>query len=157
MLAQVQALTMPAHSPVVHSAGAQAHSRGVKRFTRNSPPGSFRQELLEHFGVEKQHRGSHTLPRQSCCTRQGHLHLFIEQQRYTRPRTLDPFPVPCNGSLGPPRGPVSAEQDFGGWIVSIDLPSKPQGFFISSREPVWAGGRLEVDIGVTSESFEPPC
>lgn len=93
----------------------------------------------------------HTLPRHSCCTRQGHLHLFIEQQHYSGPRALNPLPVPCDGSLGPPRGPGSVEQALGGWRVSTSFPGKLQGCFISAREPVWARWRLGADGGVSSE------
>lgn len=53
---------------------------------------------------------------------------------------------------------MSAEQDLGGQRVSIGLPSKPQGFFFfpfQQESPCGLSGRLEVDIGVTSESFVP--
>lgn len=131
MLAQVLALTEPARSPAVHASTQQ-------RRLSNSPPGSFRQELLEHFGVQKQHRGPHILPRRSCCTRQGHLHLFIEQQHYTRPRALDPVPSPATVLLAFQDGLCLQNRTLVG-RVSIGLPSKPQVFFISSRDPVWAG------------------
>lgn len=37
------------------------------------------------------------------------------------------------------------------------LTWQAQGFFISVREPVWAGWRPEADIGVTSEPFVSSC
>lgn len=44
-----------------------------------------------------------------------------------------------------------------GQRISTSLHGKPQGFFISAREPVRAGYRLEANIGLTSEPFVPSC
>lgn len=45
-------------------------------------------------------------------------------------------------------------------LVEEEFPQltwQAQGFFISVREPVWAGWRPEADIGVTSEPFVSSC
>ena len=42
----------------------------------------------------------------SCCVRQGHLHLFIEQQHCARPRGPSPLPFPRSDSPGSVGGPL---------------------------------------------------
>ena len=118
---------------------ASTLAEAVKWFTCDSPPGSFLSTLgfRNSTGAPTLSQGRAVAPGKVTC-----IYLLSNSECYTRPRALDPFPVPCNGSLGPPRGPVSAKQDLSGQRVSIGLPSKPKGFFPFSKRACvgWVGG-----------------